>query len=237
MQTVGLDKVTKLFGSTRALADVSLEVKQGEVIALMGPNGSGKSTMLSILSLVMRPSKGRVLVNGQQAEMTDPDLRGSIGLLSHHPLVYPDLTGRENLEIFARLHGLDDPAASVSTVEQYLGIDELIAQRPSRVLSRGQLQRLALARAVIASPRLLLLDEPATGLDSAALGLIDRTLADLADRGGMALVATHDPHVAARLATRLIVLRKGRIAIDAACPGSVDAVSDAYEEAVKGVAV
>lgn len=206
--------LTKLFGATRALSDVSLRFAAGEVTAIEGPNGSGKSTLLSILSLTARPTRGTVRFGKVPAERLPTETRRSIGLLSHLSMLYPDLSGRENLEFFAHLFL---KGASGATVAERLSLltarFELgpFLERPTATYSRGQLQRVALARSLLHAPRLLLLDEPSTGLDTKAKGILWQTVAEEKARGCIVVVVTHDPECAARIATQRVTLSRGRV--------------------------
>ncbi len=233
LSRVQLLGVTKLFGAIRAVADVSLTVEPGQIVAVMGPNGAGKSTLLSLLSLSVWPSAGEVRFNDRPVGPAQTTWLGHIGLLSHQPLVYPDLTVKENLILFARLHGLPNPKSVVQETMEQLGLGPILADRVARVLSRGQLQRLALARALIAQPRLLLLDEPATGLDGDAVARIERVLEKLAAAGGLAVMVTHEPELAARVATHLLVMNNGAI-VATGSPGSADHCRDLYQRAIDG---
>ncbi|HEX7084861.1 MAG TPA: heme ABC exporter ATP-binding protein CcmA [Vicinamibacterales bacterium] len=213
-EAVSVANVSRAFGRRRVLADVSFTCRRGDVLALLGPNGAGKSTLLAILATLLAPSSGEVQYDGRPAR-GDAALRGRIGWLGHELQLYPELTGRENLRFFARLHG-------VPGVEQAVGealararlehaADDLVAS-----YSRGMRQRLALERALLHAPRLLLLDEPFTGLDHrSALDLIER-LRLLARDGTIVMMATHDMETAGAVLTRAVVLRGGRIAADAA---------------------
>jgi len=233
ISTVTLDNVTKLFGAVRAVSEASLKMTAGEVVAVMGPNGAGKSTLLSLLSLTMRPTRGKVMFNGTPVRMADTELSQRIGLLSHQPLVYPDLTGRENLLLFARLYGLKDSLAAIKEVEKDLDLERFATQRPTRVLSRGQLQRVALARALISKPDFLLLDEPAAGLDSKAVARISTVVKALTERGGVAVMVTHEPEVAAPIATRAVMVKGGRIVSDIAAPDTADQWRKLYVDTVE----
>ncbi|MCP4600353.1 MAG: heme ABC exporter ATP-binding protein CcmA [Proteobacteria bacterium] len=233
ISNIRVEKLTKVFGSVRALAGVSCELKPGEVLAVMGPNGAGKSTLLSILSLTMRPTRGQVLLNGEPAPTADMNLKGRIGLLSHQPLVYPDLTCRENLMLFAHLYGCENPAQAAGSVEEELNILGFSTDRPTRVLSRGQLQRVAMARALISKPDLLLLDEPAAGLDSEAVSRIEQVFEKLIARGGMAVMVTHEPEVASSVATRAIMMHRGKIVSDTQAPSSAEQWRALYIATVK----
>jgi heme exporter protein A len=230
---ISLEGTTVVYGALRALARVSLSVSAGDVVGVMGPNGAGKSTILGLLSLLQRPTRGKVLFNGDPAGENIAQLRGHIGYLSHEPLVYPALTGTENLLFFARLFGVEDAAVRVHDLEIELGLTGFTA-RPTRLLSRGQLQRIALARSLIAKPDLLLLDEPAAGLDRAAVDRIDKVIGELKARNGLAIIVTHEPEVAARIANRAVIVSRGRIAADVEAPDSSAGWTELYSSTIKG---
>ncbi len=230
--SIRTDRATKVFGAVRALVNASFEVTSGETVAVMGPNGAGKSTLLSILSLCMRPTRGKVLINRDPVKSAAGVL-GRIGILSHQPLIYPDLTGRENLMLFARLYDLEDPAGAAASMEEELALTRFAVDRPTRVLSRGQLQRVALARALVSKPDLLLLDEPAAGLDSDAVLRIEQVLEKHIKRGGMAVVVTHETEVASCVATRAVMMQDGRIVSDTDAPTSVGQWKELYHSAIK----
>jgi len=201
--------LVKVFGGPRALAGVDLLLKAGQVTSVEGPNGSGKSTLLALLSLTMRPSRGSIYF-GEHDARKRPALRASVGVLAHSAMVYPDLTGRENLELTARLYGLDPAEARVKALPERFELGAWL-ERPCRTYSRGQLQRVALARAVLHQPTLLLLDEPSTGLDSSAVDRLVEAIDAERKRGAIVLLVTHDSALSERLADRRLVLERGRL--------------------------
>ena len=206
---VVIDDVSRTFGRRRALSHVKLAATAGDVIALLGPNGAGKSTLLSILSSLMRPTSGRVQYGESTAASVGDRLRGRIGFLGHELFLYTDLTARENLTFAARLYNLPDVAG---TVERGLVRANLADRADDRVngFSRGMRQRLALERALLHLPRLVLLDEPFTGLDDhSADALVDR-IVELGRNGAIVFAATHDFDYAARIATRSACVNRGR---------------------------
>jgi heme ABC exporter ATP-binding subunit CcmA len=209
---VVVDDVSRHYGRRRALSHVSLTCRAGEVVGLLGPNGAGKSTLLSILATLLAPSSGEVRYGGRTAREAGPALRARLGLLAHELHLYPELSARENLSFFAALHGLDDPASSVAA-----GLERaMLADRANEVVSgfsRGMRQRLALERALLHGPRLLLLDEPFTGLDDASATALIRRLNGLKAGGAIVVVATHDLDVAEALLDRAAVLREGRLVV------------------------
>jgi len=205
--------LVKVYGPTRALAGASGRFLAGETTVLEGPNGSGKSTLLAILAQLARPTRGEVRYGDQVASAGGAGgqtLRRHVGLLGHAALAYPDLTPAENLRLFARLHRIRDPDPAVAAAIERFDLAGF-ADRPTRTLSRGQLQRTALARALVHAPRLLLLDEPSTGLDPRST---DRLVAEVdreRSRGAIVVVVTHDPALAERVATRRLRMDRGRL--------------------------
>ena len=206
--------LVKLYGPTRALAGVQLELKAGEITAIEGPNGSGKSTLLNLLALLGRPNRGELRFGDHDALRT-PWLRSCIGLVAHAPMVYPDLTGRENLSLTAQLYGRPAQAPELAAIERRFELGAFM-QRPSRTYSRGQLQRLALARALLPAPRLLLLDEPSTGLDAAGVERLRAVMQEERTRGAIVVLVTHDAPLAESVADRRVALRAGRVVEQAA---------------------
>jgi len=200
--------LVKTFGATRALAGVSIELKRGTITAIMGHNGSGKSTLLAILAGLVRPTRGEVTYGGHSLA----NVRGRVGVLLHASMLYPDLTARENLELVADLHSrsTDDIARVVSELEL-----DGFADRPVRVYSRGQLQRTSLARALLPEPRLVLLDEPSTGLDAASFRKLVDTLRRQRDEGRIVAVVTHDRALVDAIADVRYSMDRGRLSAEA----------------------
>jgi len=206
--TVRTEGLTKLYGRTPALVSVSVELRAGAVTVIEGANGSGKSTMVQLLAQLARPTRGSIAYG----ELSGADARRHVGLLAHAPMLYPDLTGVENLALFSSLYGVGDVLESLRDRFE-LG---RFAERPARTCSRGQLQRLALARALLAKPALLLLDEPSTGLDVRGVDRLATVIGEERERGAIVVLVTHDANFAARLADRTIRLSRGRVAEEAA---------------------
>jgi heme exporter protein A len=204
---IELRGLTRHFGERTVLRDVSVTVPAGATLAVLGRNGAGKSTLLRILATLLRPHGGEVEVLGESLPRRGFAVRGKLGLLAHEPLLYRDLTGRENLRYHAQLHGVD-----ATRVEDLLGAVrmERRADEPVRLLSRGMVQRLAIARAVLHAPALLLLDEPRANLDPAASELVEPLIGR---RSGCARVLTsHDPEAALAEADVALGLADGRVA-------------------------
>lgn len=200
--------LVKLFGLTPALVGVSLAFDAGTITVIEGPNGSGKSTLLALLALLARPTRGRVCF-GTHDPRRRPALRAAIGFLGHAPMVVPDLTGEENLDLFAALYGVPWGDGERARARERFGLGPWLT-RPTRTYSRGQVQRVALARALLHAPRLVLLDEPSTGLDEASTERLVQAIKDERARGAIVVAVTHDVAFAEALADRRVRLDAGR---------------------------
>jgi heme ABC exporter ATP-binding subunit CcmA len=212
--------VSRHFGRRKALSHVSFECRAGEILGLLGPNGAGKSTLLSILATLLAPSTGHVTYGGYTATAAGTLLRSRLGMLGHDLYLYPELTARENLRFFARLYGVADPERRVAEGLAHANL----ADRADDVVngfSRGMRQRLALERALVHAPRLLLLDEPFTGLDQASTAALVARLKGLQAEGCLIVLATHDLDVAEHVLSRSLFLRGGRLVTDGNAPGSL----------------
>jgi heme exporter protein A len=208
---LSLIDVSRYFDRRRALSHISLTCSAGEVVGLLGHNGAGKSTLLSIIATLLRPSSGEVRYGTVTVAKAGAALRGRVGVLGHETQLYGELTARENLRFFAALYGVADAdgriAAALARAELGSRSNDVVSG-----FSRGMRQRLALERALLHDPRLLLLDEPFTGLDHhASVAMADRLVA-LAAEGRIVLLATHDLDLAARVITRAAILQDGRLA-------------------------
>ena len=212
--------VTRTYGRRRALSGVSFSVTAGQVTALLGPNGAGKSTVLSIAATLLEPSSGDVLYGDVTAPQAGASLRRRIGLLGHDLYLYPELTATENLRFFGGLYGLDDLEGRIGRALSAAGLAAR-AGDPVSSYSRGMRQRLALERALLHDPRLLLLDEPFTGLDDAASVALRDRLSGARERGAIIIVTTHELEAIDGLATQALVLSRGRIEPLASGSGSL----------------
>jgi ABC-type multidrug transport system ATPase subunit len=202
--------VTRNFGRRRALNKVSLRCDAGQILALLGPNGAGKSTLLAIASTLLAASSGDVRYGEHTAAEFGATLRGRIGLLGHDLYIYPELSAEENLTFFGRIYRLADVKRRV---EVALDRAELAHRRDDPVagFSRGMRQRLALERALLHEPRLVLLDEPFTGLDDTATAALRTRLAGLRDSGAIVIVTTHDLETIEGILDRAVMLQNGRL--------------------------
>jgi ABC-type multidrug transport system ATPase subunit len=217
-EVVTVTGISRFYGRRRALSKVSLECRTGTMTGLFGPNGAGKSTLLGILSTVIQPSQGVVRYGKRPADEWGDVLRARVGVLGHDLFLYGDLTARENLEFFGRLHGITRITART---DEALSAARLTDRAGDRVaaFSRGLRQRLALERALIHDPRLVLLDEPFTGLDDASTGLLTERLRALRTSGAIIVMATHDFDTADGQVDQAGCLENGRLAPIAAGEG------------------
>jgi heme exporter protein A len=224
--------LTKSFGSHTALWDVSLSVAKGEFLTLVGPNGAGKTTLLRILATLSRPTSGAVWVDGWDLADGSTEVRRRLGFLSHQPLLYGDLTAEENLRFFGRMYGVLDLPVRMSEVLEQVG---LLARRrdPVRTFSRGMQQRLAIARAILHRPTVMLLDEPYTGLDQQAVAMLDEVMQAVGTASLTVLMTTHDLDRGLAKSNRIAILSKGRIVYQAHHTDlDEDSFRQVYREAV-----
>lgn len=203
--------LVKRFGLKPVLRGVDFEVQQGEFVALLGPNGAGKTTLLRILASLARPTLGEIKIAGYHLPAEAAAVRRRLGVVSHQPLLYGDLTAEENLRFFARMYGITSAEARIAEVLELVG---LAARRRDlvRTFSRGMQQRLAIGRAVLHNPDVILFDEPYTGLDQDACKMLDTVLSEVAARGRTVVMTSHDLARIAELASRFDVLSRGVIA-------------------------
>jgi heme exporter protein A len=204
-------KLVKRFGLKPVLRGLDFAVDQGEFVALLGPNGAGKTTFLRILSSLSKPTLGEVQIAGYRLPQQAASVRRALGVVSHQPLLYGDLTAEENLRFYGRMYDLEDLP---ERVDEGLSMVGLLERKRDlvRQFSRGMQQRLAIARAILHDPEVLLFDEPHTGLDQDAASMLDGVLKEVAAKGRTVVMTSHDIARAADLASRIDILSKGIIA-------------------------
>jgi heme exporter protein A len=211
---ITVKKLVKRFGLKTVLRGVDFEVQPGEFVALLGPNGAGKTTFLRILASLSRPSLGEVRVAGYRLPNEAAAVRARLGVVSHLPLLYGDLSAEENLRFYGRMYGIENLEARITEVLEMVGLDtrrrDLV-----RTFSRGMQQRLAIGRAVLHDPDVMLFDEPYTGLDQDASSMLDEVLQTVAAKGRTVVMTSHDLARAEDLATRFDILSRGVIAATA----------------------
>jgi heme exporter protein A len=211
---IEVKKLIKRFGMKAVLRGLDFHVERGEFVALLGPNGAGKTTFLRILSSLARPSMGEVRVAGYQLPTQAAAVRARLGVVSHMPLLYGDLTAEENLEFYARMYGITDYGLRITDVLEMVGLESR-RRDLVRTFSRGMQQRLAIGRAVLHDPDVMLFDEPYTGLDQDASSMLDEVLRSVAAQGRTVVMTSHDLARAEDLATRFDILSRGVIAASA----------------------
>jgi heme exporter protein A len=211
---IRVHKLVKRFGLKTVLRGMDFEVQEGEFVALLGPNGAGKTTFLRILASLSRPAMGEVRIAGYRLPHQAAAVRRILGVVSHQPLLYGDLTAEENLQFYGRMYGVPRLEQRVAEVLEMVG---LAARRRDlvRTFSRGMQQRLAIGRAVLHDPEVMLFDEPHTGLDQDACLMLDTVLREVAARGRTVVMTSHDLARAADLAGRYDVLSRGQIVASA----------------------
>jgi heme ABC exporter ATP-binding subunit CcmA len=223
----------RTYGAVRVLCGVGVRLAAGETLAVVGPNGAGKTTLLRVLAGLTRPARGEVRVLGRPLHRGNHDARRSIGFLPHQSLLYDDLTVEENVVFAARLFGLPDPRRAARRILQELDLASRSRDRP-RQLSRGLLQRAALARALVHAPSVLLLDEPFTGLDADGADRLGTVLRDRLAAGAAAVLVTHQLAEAWDLATCVGVLVAGRWALEGPREGALADFTPRWAAALHG---
>lgn len=202
--------LVRRYGYRTVLRDLNFTAAPGEFVALLGPNGAGKTTLLRVFAGLLRPTSGIVTVAGCLLPLQAMELRTRLGVVSHQPLLYGDLTAAENLRFYGQLYGVAHLSARIEALLALTGL-ETVRNDLVRTFSRGMQQRLAIGRAMLPDPQVLLLDEPHTGLDQDACVMLDQTLSQVAGQGRTLLMASHDLARSAALASRVDILVKGQI--------------------------
>jgi heme exporter protein A len=207
---ITVKKLVKRFGIITVLRGLDFEVQEGEFVALLGPNGAGKTTFLRVLASLSRPSLGEVRIAGYRLPAEAAAVRRILGVVSHLPLLYGDLTAEENLRFYGKMYGVHDLTNRIDEIFELVGLNtrrrDLV-----RTFSRGMQQRLAIGRAILPDPEVLLFDEPHTGLDQDACDMLDRLLRKVSEQGRTVVMTSHDLARVEDLASRFDVLSKGII--------------------------
>jgi len=211
MKAIVLEEVSKAYGRSFALHRVSMRLEPGQTTVVLGGNGAGKSTLINILATLDQPSSGTVKFDDWAWSTFARRGRHNIGWVSHDSLLYPELTGRENLEFYGRMYGLDEDHTTLADRWiKTVGLSDAADRRVS-TYSRGMRQRLSVARALLHDPALLLLDEPLTGLDRGARQDMLALFSGLRDQGRFVIMITHDFDLPDSFLDRLLVLRSGKL--------------------------
>ena len=207
---IQIQAVTKRFGPFTALHGVDAEVPSGGALCLLGPNGAGKTTLMRLIAALSRPTSGKILIEGIDLSKQAEQIRRRLGVISHQTMLYDDLTARENLRFYGDLYGVDHVDDRIDHVLEDVGLAGRDGDR-FRTFSRGMKQRLTIARAVLHEPSILLLDEPFTGLDTAARDMLASHISGFRSEGRTIVLVTHDLTQALTLADEFILLSRGRV--------------------------
>ena len=220
--------LTKAFGRTPVLRSLDLEVPWGQVLSVLGPNGCGKTTLIKVLATLTKRDAGTVRVAGADVARAGERVRRIIGVVTHDPLLYDDLTGYENLKFFARMFGLDRIEERIAAVAERMGVSARLHQRAG-TMSNGTKKRFSIARALLHDPQVLLLDEPESGLDQEALGMLEQVISDSTLPLRTVLMTTHNLERGLALGHRMAILANGKIAYQESLDSvGAAAVRDAY---------
>lgn len=223
--------LTRTFGVRKALNDVSFDLPRGAFLSIFGPNGAGKTTLLRVLTTLSNPSKGTVKVVGLDVVEEAVDLRSRIGLISHNPLLYPDLSAEENLEFFAEMYGINDAAERINELLVAVELDHRRLDLV-RTFSRGMLQRLSIARALLHRPEVIFLDEPYSGLDPHAMDILDNLVAQIRADHTFVMVS-HDLAKGLELCSHALILAKGKVVMSSPAEEiDAEAFARTYRETV-----
>ena len=229
---IKIDKLIKAFGSRLVLRGVDLTINEGDFVTLMGANGAGKTTLLYIVATLSKPTGGNVSIGGYSTANSATELRRFIGLVSHKTLLYDDLTADQNLRFYAQMYDVPNASNRIETVLDQVGLRGR-QHDPVRTYSRGMQQRLAIARAMLHNPPILLLDEPDTGLDQHAADRLSELLSAVGANQRTILMTTHNLERGLSLGNRVVILAKGKIAYDVQRQGvSIAEVRERYYQHV-----
>jgi len=232
---IELKKLTKQADNKLILRGVDLSIKKGETIGVLGPNGAGKSTLLKVLATLIKPTSGHVLINGLELRKKQIEIKKLLGYLPHSSLLYDHYSPLENLVFFGNIYGVQDVEQKARKLVKDVGLSFFLNE-PVKNFSRGMIQRIAIARAIIHDPEILLLDEPHTGLDQGAISILNNVILSMKDKGTTTLMVTHDFKQAAEICDRVIIVKNGKIADDFRIQNhNLGFVTEKYELLVEGV--
>ncbi|TDL77135.1 ABC transporter ATP-binding protein [Rhodococcus qingshengii] len=232
---IEIKKLTKQADNKLILRGVDLSIKHGETVAILGPNGAGKSTLLKVLATLIKPTSGLVKINGLDLKKDHIEVKKLFGYLPHSSLLYDQYTPLENLLFFGELYGVKDVENRARQLVKEVGLSFFINE-PVKNFSRGMIQRIAIARAIIHEPKIMLLDEPHTGLDQGAITILNNVVLSMKEKGCTTLMVTHDFKQAAEICDRIIIVKNGKIADDFSINNkSLGLVSEKYQVLVEGV--
>jgi heme exporter protein A len=232
---IEIKKLTKQADNKLILRGVDLSIKKGETVAILGPNGAGKSTLLKVLATLIKPTSGLIKVNDMDLKKNHIEIKKIMGYLPHSSLLYDHYTPLENLVFFGNIYGVKNVEQRAIELVKEVGLSFFLNE-PVKNFSRGMIQRIAIARAIVHEPEILLLDEPHTGLDQGAIGILNNVILSMKAKGTTTLMVTHDFKQAAEICDRIIILKNGKIVDDFRIENqNLGYVSEKYEQLVEGV--
>ncbi|MBT2656547.1 ABC transporter ATP-binding protein [Bacillus sp. ISL-18] len=232
---IEIKNLTKQADNKLILRGVNLSIKKGETVAILGPNGAGKSTLLKVLASLIKPTSGQVIVNGLELRKNQIPIKKLLGYLPHSSLLYDHYSPLENLVFFGNIYGVKDVEQKARMLVKDVGLSFFLNE-PVKNFSRGMIQRIAIARAIIHDPEILLLDEPHTGLDQGAIAILNNVILSIKEKGTTTLMVTHDFKQAAEICDRIIIVKNGKIVDDFRIQNdNLGFVTEKYDLQVEGV--
>lgn len=232
---IEIKKLTKQADNKLILRGIDLSIKKGETVAILGPNGAGKSTLLKVLATLIKPSSGLIKVNEMDLKKNHIEIKKIMGYLPHSSLLYDHYTPFENLVFFGNIYGVKNVEQRAIELVKEVGLSFFLNE-PVKNFSRGMIQRIAIARAIVHEPEILLLDEPHTGLDQGAIAILNNVILSMKAKGTTTLMVTHDFKQAAEICDRIIIVKNGKIVDDFRIENqNLGFVSNKYEQLVEGV--
>ncbi|MEH6906581.1 MULTISPECIES: ABC transporter ATP-binding protein [Neobacillus] len=232
---IEIKKLTKQADNKLILRGVDLSIKKGETVAILGPNGAGKSTLLKVLATLIKPTSGVIKINGMDLKKNHIEIKKIMGYLPHSSLLYDHYTPLENLIFFGNIYGVKNVEQRAIALVKEVGLSFFLNE-PVKNFSRGMIQRIAIARAIVHEPEILLLDEPHTGLDQGAIVILNNVILSMKAKGTTTLMVTHDFKQAAEICDRIIIVKNGKIVDDFRIENhNLGFVSEKYEQLVEGV--
>jgi heme exporter protein A len=232
---IEIKKLTKQADNKLILRGIDLSIKKGETVAILGPNGAGKSTLLKVLATLIKPSSGLVKINGLDLKKNHLEIKKLFGYLPHSSLLYDHYSPLENLVFYGNLYGVKKAEERAVELVKEVGLSFFLNE-PVKNFSRGMIQRIAIARAIVHDPELLLLDEPHTGLDQGAISILNNVILSMKAKGTTTLMVTHDFKQAAEICDRIIIIKNGKIVDDFKLEeNALNFVSEKYQLQVEGV--
>jgi heme exporter protein A len=232
---IDIKGLTKQADNKLILRGIDLSIKQGETVAILGPNGAGKSTLLKVLSTLIKPTTGQVMINGLNLKKNQLEIKKLFGYLPHSSLLYDQYSPLENLVFFGELYGVNNPEKRATELVKEVGLSFFLNE-PVKNFSRGMIQRIAIARAIVHEPRILYLDEPHTGLDQGAIAILNNVIVSMKVKGTTTIMVTHDFKQAAEICDRILIMKNGKIVDDFKLKErNLDLLNDKYQLQVEGV--